>query len=47
MSRGGSVGQHTPPMPDFSGMGRVSFPTIKRISIEEQKKKERLKVKMN
>lgn len=51
MGRGGSGGQHIPPIPDFSGIGRVVSPCNKKDWIErknkEQKKEERLNVKMN
>jgi hypothetical protein len=38
MGRGGSVGQHIPPMPDFSGMGRVLARAIKRDWIKRKRR---------
>lgn len=39
MGRGGSVSESVPPMPEFSGIGRVLARAIKRISIERTEEK--------
>jgi hypothetical protein len=38
MGRGGSVGQHIPPIPDFSGIGRVLARAIKIDCIERKRR---------
>lgn len=48
MGRGGSVEQHTPPIPDFSGIGGVIVPATKeRLKRKRTERRTRRKIKLN